>query len=147
MKFATTLFQTGNNTGIKVPPEIIEGLGAGKKPPVAITLNGSYSYRSTVAVMGGAFLIPFSAEHRTKSGLAGGDVIEVDLTLDSAPREVALPPALAAALAEDTAAKAAFEALSPSRKKAHALSVEGARTDETRERRVAKAIEAAKSGR
>jgi hypothetical protein len=140
MKFRTTLHQSGNNTGIKVPAEVIETLGAGKKPPVSVALNGTYSYRSTVAVKGGDYMIPFSSEHRAKSGIKGGDKIEVDLTIDTAPREVDVPPALAAALARDKAAKAAFDALSNSRKKVHTLSVESAKTDETRERRVAKAI-------
>jgi hypothetical protein len=147
MKFKTTLLLSGNNTGIKVPPEVIEKLGAGKKPPVALTLNGSYSYRSTVAVMGGDFMIPFSSDHRAKSGLKGGDKLDVELTLDAAPREVEVPPALAAALAKDKTAKAAFEALSNSKKKVHTLSVEGAKTDETRDRRVAKAIAELKAGR
>ncbi len=146
MKFKTTLFLSGNNTGIVVPPEVIEAFGAGKKPPVHIVLNGVYEYRSTVAVMGGEYMIPFSSDHRKKSGLEGGDSIEVDLTLDTAPREVEVPPALAAALAEDPAAKEAFDKLSNSKKKVHTLSVESAKTDETRERRVAKAIESLKSG-
>lgn len=145
MKFKTTLFLSGNNTGIVVPPDVIEALGAGKKPPVSIVLNGTYSYKSTVAVMGGKFMIPFSSDHRKKSGLEGGDSIDVELTLDTAPREVDVPPALAAALAEDPAAKDAFDKLSNSKKKVHTLSVESAKTDETRDRRVAKALEALKA--
>ena len=140
MKFSTELFLDGNNTGIKVPPEIVEALGAGKRPPVTVTINGSYTYRSTVAVMGGAYLIPFAAAHRAESGLRGGDPIEVELTLDTAPREVEEPPALATAFAADAGARAAFEALSPSRRKAHVLSIEGAKTDATRARRVEKVI-------
>lgn len=146
MKFKTTLFQTGNNTGIVVPPEVIEAMGAGKKPAVHILLNGSYEYRSTVAVMGGEYMIPFSSDHRKKSGLQGGDALDVELTLDTAPREVEVPPALAAALADDPVAKAAFDKLSNSKKKVHTLSVESAKTDETRDRRVAKAIESLKAG-
>jgi hypothetical protein len=140
MKFKTILKKVGNNTGVLVPPEVIGKLGAGKKPAVNVTLDGRYSYRSTVASMGGEYLISFSADHRAKSGYVGGEKIDVELTVDTAPRDVEVPPALAAALARDKAAKAAFDALSNSKKKLHTLSVEGAKTDETRERRVAKAI-------
>lgn len=140
MMFSTELFLDGNTTGIKVPPDVVEALGAGKRPAVTVAINGSYTYRSTVAVMDGAFLIPFSAAHRAASGLRGGDPIDVELALDTAPREVEVPPALAVAFASDPAAKAAFEALSPSRRKAHALSIEDAKTEETRHRRVEKVL-------
>ncbi|MFT4285894.1 MAG: DUF1905 domain-containing protein, partial [Protaetiibacter sp.] len=76
MRFSTTLFQSGNNTGIEVPPELMEQLGAGKRPPVLVTVNG-FRYPSTVAPMGGRFLIPFSSDKRAATGLAGGDPIEV----------------------------------------------------------------------
>ena len=68
MKFTTTMFQTGNNTGVPVPAEVVEALGGGKRPAVSVTVNG-YAYRSTIASMGGQFLIPFSAEKRRESGL------------------------------------------------------------------------------
>ena len=83
MKFSTTLFQMGNNTGIEVPEEVLTALGAGKRPAVVVNVNG-FEYRSTVAVMGGKYLLPFSAERRRESGIAGGDAIEVELT--STPR-------------------------------------------------------------
>lgn len=147
MHFRTKLFESASGTtGIVVPPEVVEALGAGKKPAVVVCLNGAYSYRSTVAVMGGRYLVSFSAERRRASGLAGGDDIEVELTLDTAPRDVPVPAALADALAANPAAKAAFDQLSNSRKKLHTLSVEGAKTDETRRRRVEKAIAALDPG-
>jgi len=96
MRYDTTILQIGNNTGIEVPPAVIEGLGGGKKPAVVITI-GSFSYRSSVAVMGGKFLISLSAERRAASGLKGGDLIQVDLQLDTAPREVVVPDDPAAA--------------------------------------------------
>src|SRR5688572_16764718 len=118
MKFKTTLIQTGKTTtGIKIPPAIVEVLGAGKKPPVNVTLNGTYTYRNTVAVMGGKYWVGVAAEHREKSGVKGGDRIEVDLTLDTAPREITVPEDLAAALAKDKVARAAFEKLSYSHKR------------------------------
>ncbi|MET7869099.1 YdeI/OmpD-associated family protein [Streptomyces cyaneofuscatus] len=139
MKFRTTMFLSGNNTGIEVPEDVVEALGAGKRPPVNVTVNG-YAYRSTIAPMGGRFLIPFSSDKREETGIAGGDAIEVELTLDTAPRTVEPPADLAAALAAAPGAAEAFAALSPSRQKAHVTSVEGAKTDATRERRIAKAV-------
>lgn len=135
MRFETTLSQTGNNTGIEVPPEIVDELGAGKRPAVNVTVNG-YSYRSTIATMGGRYMISFSSDKRAATGLGGGDPITVDLTLDTAPRTVEVPADLAAAL-DDAGVRAAFDALAPSMQKAHVTNVEGAKAEETRARRVA----------
>lgn len=126
-------------TGIVVPSEVVESLGSGRKPAVTVTING-YSYRSTVASMGGRFLLPVSAEVRAGAGVAAGDVVDVDVELDTAPREVEVPADLAAALAASPAAARAFAALSYSNQRRHVLSVEGAKTAETRERRIAKAV-------
>lgn len=135
MRFETTLSQTGNNTGIEVPPEIVDELDAGKRPAVNVTVNG-YSYRSTIATMGGRYMISFSSDKRAATGLGGGDPITVDLTLDTAPRTVEVPADLAAAL-DDAGVRAAFDALAPSMQKAHVTNVEGAKAEETRARRVA----------
>jgi hypothetical protein len=135
MRFATTLSLMGKNTGIEVPPDVIESLGAGKKPPVNVSVNG-YEFRSTVAVMGGKYLISFSSDRRAETGLAGGDPIDVELTLDTAPRTVELPEDLAAALAEKDGARAAYDRLSPSAQKAHVTAVLGAKAPETRARRI-----------
>lgn len=146
MKFKTTILQTGNNTGIEVPPDVVEGLGSGKKPAVAVTI-GRFSYRSSIAVMGGKFLIPLSAERRAESGIKGGDAVEVELALDDKPREVTVPDDLAAALAGDAAAKAFFETLSYSNRLRHVLSVTDARTTETRQRRIDKVLEMMRAGK
>jgi uncharacterized protein DUF1905/bacteriocin resistance YdeI/OmpD-like protein len=138
VKFSTTLFQDGNNTGIEVPADAVVALDAGKRPPVVVTVNG-YEYRSTIASMGGRYLIPFSAERRKESGLAGGDAIEVEVTVDEAPRVVEVPGDLAAAL-ESAAVKAAWAKLSYSTQKAHVTSVNGAKAPETRARRVAAVV-------
>ena len=135
MRFETTMFQTGNNTGIEVPPEVIEALGAGRKPAVVVNVNG-YEYRSTVAVMGGRYLIPFSSDKRAATGIQGGDPIVVELEVDTAPRTVEVPDDLAAALDAAPGARAAFDALSPSARKAHVTNVETAKAAETRQRRV-----------
>lgn len=140
MRFGTILFEARKTaTGIEVPPEVIEALGAGKKPAVNVTLNG-YQYRSTVGVMGGKFLIPVSAEIRAAAKVAGGDPITVELTLDTAPRTVTVPDDLQAALDADSTAAAAFAKLSPSNKKALVTNLEGAKAAETRTRRLAKII-------
>ncbi|AZZ54054.1 YdeI/OmpD-associated family protein [Rathayibacter festucae] len=138
MHYTTTLFQTGTNTGIEVPPEVLDALGGGKRPAVSVVVNG-YAFQGTVGAMGGRALISFSSEKRAATGLAGGDAIEVDLELDSAPRTVAVPEDLAAALSA-SGATAAFDALSPSARKAHVTAVEGAKAAETRARRVAAVV-------
>lgn len=146
MKFTTTIFQSGNNTGIVVPAEVVDGLGGGKKPAVTVSI-GSFSYRSTIAAMGGRFLIPLSAERRAASGIKGGDTVEVDLELDTQPRDVVVPEDLSAALDRDSAAKAFFETLSYSNKLRHVLSITDAKTPETRAKRIDKAMEALRSGK
>jgi hypothetical protein len=145
--FHTTILGTGKTTaGIEVPPEAVEALGAGKRPPVVVTING-YSYRNTVAVMGGAYMIGVSNEHRAASGLAAGDDVDVELVLDMAPRTVELPTDFAAALDAEPAARATFDKLSPSNKGYHVSSIEGAKSDETRQRRIEKSIAALREGR
>jgi hypothetical protein len=138
MRFETTLLLSGNNTGIVVPAEIVEQLGAGKRPPVNVTVNG-YAYRSTIATMGGRYMISFSSDKREATGLQGGDPITVELTLDTAPRTVELPDDLATALA-DAGLREAFDKLAPSHQKAHVTSVEGAKAAETRARRIAAVV-------
>ncbi len=145
MKYQTTLLQTGNNTGIEVPPELVEELGGGKRAAVKVTVNG-YAYPSTIASMGGKFLIPFSSDKRAATGIAGGDPIEVELVLDTEPRIIEPTPDLAEALAANPAAAAAWEKLAPSHRKAHVTAIEGAKAAETRARRVAAAVEKLAAG-
>lgn len=133
MRFTTTMSQAGNNTGIEVPADVIEALGGGKRPAVTVTVNG-FEYRSTVGVMGGRSLIPFSSDKRKATGIGGGDAITVDVELDAAPREIELPEDLAEAL-RAAGVRSAFDALSPSQRKAHVSSVEEAKAPATRERR------------
>ena len=132
--------------GFEVPAEVVEVLGAGKRPPVLVTING-YTYRNTVAVYGGVYMIGVSAEKRAPARVKGGDVVDVDLELDTAPREVDVPPELQAALDADPAAKATFDRLSYSNKSFHALQVTGTNNPETRARRIAKSIAALREGR
>ena len=147
MRFRTTIVQSGKTaTGIEVPDEVMDALGSGTRPAVTVTVNG-YSYRSTVATVGGRSMVGLSAEHRAGAGVAGGDEVEVDLELDTAPRQVAVPDDLAAALDAEPAARATFEALSYSNKSWHVLQVTGAKTEETRQRRIARSIEVLRQGR
>jgi hypothetical protein len=145
--FHTTLHLTGRNTGIIVPPEIVDALGAGRKPAVTVTINDSYTYRSSIASMGGQFMIPVSADRRDEANVAGGDEIDVALELDTEPRSVEVPDDFQAALDNDEAAKAFFENLSYSNKLRHVLSVNEARTPETRARRLEKAMEMLRTGK
>ena len=147
MKFQATLQLNGKTaTGIEVPPEIVEALSSGKRPAVKVTI-GSYSYRSTVAPMGGKFYLPVSAEHRTAAGIAAGDAIAVELALDTAPREVEIPDDFATALAGDAAAKGFFDSLSYSDRRRHVLAIAEAKTPETRQRRIVKAMELLRAGK
>src|SRR3954471_23256100 len=113
VSFATTILQMGNNTGICVPDEVVEKLGAGKKPPVNVTVN-NYTYKNTIAVMGGKFMISVSADIRSKTGIKGGDSVSVTLELDTKPREVEIPSDFQQLLDEHPEAKQFFETLSNS---------------------------------
>jgi Bacteriocin-protection, YdeI or OmpD-Associated/Domain of unknown function (DUF1905) len=139
VQFRTVLLGDGNTLGIPVPPEVVEGLGAGKRVPVVVTI-GDYSYRNSVAPYRGEYMISLSSDNRARAGVSGGDEVEVTIEVDTAPREVEVPPDFADALRADAAATAAFEKLSYSNKSRHVLSIEGAKTPETRQRRIDKAI-------
>ncbi|MCX7302211.1 MAG: YdeI/OmpD-associated family protein [Rhodobacterales bacterium] len=147
MKFTTTLVggDQRNVLGMIVPPEVVAALGAGKRPPVKVTING-YAYRSTVAVMGGDFMIGVAAEHRGPAGgVAAGDVVEVTLELDAGLREVAVPQDFAAAL-DAAGVLGRFGAMAYSHRKEHVRAIDEAKTAETRARRIAKAIEKISGG-
>jgi Bacteriocin-protection, YdeI or OmpD-Associated/Domain of unknown function (DUF1905) len=137
--FETTVAASGNNTGIVVPDEVIEQLAAGKRPPVLVSVNG-YEYRNTVAVMGGRHMISISAAVRNATGLKGGDPIRVTLTVADTAREVNVPADFAAALAADKRAKAFFEKLSNSMQRYHVDNISAAKSADTRQRRIDKAI-------
>ncbi len=138
---------TGKTTcGFHVPPEVVEALGKGKRPPVVVTING-YTYRSTVAVYGDIFMLGVSAERREASGVQPGQELDVDLELDTAPREVEVPADFAAALDAVPEARRTFDGLSYSNQSWHVLQVVGAKTDETRQRRIEKSVATLREGR
>jgi hypothetical protein len=141
MEFRAELERNGGNaTGFEVPAAVVEGLGGGGRPKVVVTVNG-FEFRSSIARMGGRYLLGVSAERRAAAGIDGGQVLDVTVVLDTAERTVTVPGDLAAALAGAPAAKAAFDKLSYSHQSRHVLAVEGAKKPETRARRVAAVVE------
>lgn len=140
MKFKTKIIQTGNNTGIEVSEQQLNELGGGKKPLVTITLN-NYTYRSAVGKMGDKFMISLSAENRKNANVKDGDTVEINLALDTAPRTVVIPANLQRALDKNKIAKANFEILAPSKKKEMVRSINDAKTEETKIRRIEKVME------
>ncbi len=92
-------------------------------------------------------MLPISAENRASAGVAASDEVEVDIELDTAPREVTVPPDLAEALERDVDAKRYFDGLSYSQKQRHVRPIEQAKTAETRQRRVDKALSMLREGR
>lgn len=138
--FTTTLLLSGNNVGIVVPDEVVESFGAGKRVPVIVTIEG-YSYPSTIAVMGGHYLVGVAAVHREAAGVAGGETHEVTLTKDTSERDTPVPDDLAGAL-DAAGVRDAFDALAPSHRKEHVRSVTEAKAEATRQRRVEKVVAA-----
>ena len=141
MKFRTTILKAAgkNATGIHVPDQVVEALGAGKRPKVAVTLNG-HTYRNTIAVMDGRFMVGVSSDVRAAAGVKGGDELEVEIVLDTAPRVLDIPPDLQAAMDATPAARAAFEKLSYSNKRRHVEPILAAKAPETRARRIEKSV-------
>jgi hypothetical protein len=147
MRFHAILQLNGKTaTGIEVPSEVVEALSSGKKPPVRVTIAG-HTYRTTLATRNGKTMLPVSGENRSLAGIAAGDPVEVDLELDTEPREVRVPNDFAAALEREPEAKGAFERLSYSAKQRHTLPIEAAKQPETRQRRIDKSIESLRLGR
>ena len=147
MRFHTTILQGDKTaTGIRIPDEIMTGLGAGRKPPVRVTING-HSYRSTVATVDGRPMVGISAENRAGAGVAGGDAVDVDIELDSAPRQVTVPADFAKALDAEPAARRTFDGPSYSNQSWHTLQIDGAKSEETRQRRIARSVDALREGR
>jgi hypothetical protein len=146
VRFAATILLSGRTaTGIRVPTEVVEGMGPSRRPAVRVTING-YTYRSTVSPMGGVFMLPVSADVRERAHVAAGDHVDVQVDLDTEPREVSVPADLAAALDGDPAARRAFAALSYSARQRIVLPVETAKSADTRQRRIAKAVSDLRGG-
>jgi hypothetical protein len=147
MRFSATIDRNGKTAcGIRVPDEVVAGLGSSRRPAVRVTL-GSHTYRSTIAARGGKYLLPVSADNRAAAGVSTGDQVLVRLALDSEPRVVVVPSDFDAALDAEPEAKRFFSTLSYSEQRWFVLGIEGAKKPETRARRIEKAVERLASGR
>lgn len=146
MKFQARVIPSGNATGVEIPADVMQALGPDRRPLIAVTING-HTWRSRVALMRGQCLIGISAADRTASGITEGDVVEVEVEPDTAPRIVAEPPDLAQALNDDPAARAAFDRLPYGLKRKHVTSIAAAKSPETRQRRIAGLVTTLRSGR
>ena len=147
MRFRARIEAAGKTAaGFEVSPQIVDGLGAGRRPPVRVTIKG-HTYRTSIGSMGGRYLVSVAAEHRAAAGVQAGQEVEVDLQLDTEPREVVLPSDFATALNRVPKARAFFDGLSYSERRWFVLGIEGAKADETRRRRIATAVDRLSSGR
>ena len=147
MKFHAILQLHGKTaTGFEIPEEVVASLGHGMRPPVRVSIKG-YTYRNTVAPMGGKFMLGVSAEHRKAAGVKAGDMLEIDIELDTELREVIVPTDLKKVLDRDKVAKKFFDGLSYSNKRRHVLLIEQAKTEETRLRRIEKTVSMLREGR
>jgi hypothetical protein len=145
MEFRTAVVLGGKTaTGLQVPDDVVTALGSGKRPAVVVTV-GAYTYRTTVAPMGGSYWIPLAAEHREAAGVAAGEEVDVRVELDTSPREVAVPDDLDAAL--DGAARSAFDGLAYSHRKEWVRWVEEAKKPETRAARIEKTAASLREGK
>ncbi|MBC6451432.1 YdeI/OmpD-associated family protein [Actinokineospora xionganensis] len=147
MRFRAELESTGKNTaGFEVPEEVVESLGGGGHPKVSVTVDG-FTFRTSIAKMGGRFLLGVSAERRAQAGIEAGQVFDVDVELDTAPRETEVPDDLAAALAADAQAKNFWDTLTHSKQSWHVHQVTSAKKAETRAARVEKSVAMLREGR
>jgi hypothetical protein len=147
MRFHARLELGGKTaTGIEVPEDVVAGLGSGKRPAVRVSING-HTYRSTVVPRAGRFLLPVSAENRRSAGVVAGDEVDVEIESDNEPREVSTPPDFGEALDGDGEARRVYEGLPYSHQLRYVLSIEGAKTAETRQRRITQAISMLRQGR
>ncbi|CRK60157.1 hypothetical protein [Alloactinosynnema sp. L-07] len=146
MRFRAELESTGKTAaGFEVPEQVVESLGGGGHPKVSATVNG-FTFRTSIAKMGGRFLLGVSAERRAAAGIEAGQVFDVDVELDTAPREIEVPDDLSAALAADAQAKDFWDTLTHSKQSWHVHQVTSAKKVETRAARVEKSITMLRAG-
>jgi len=144
---SAVLVARGPAAAVVLDDDQVAAVGEGaKRIPVVATVNG-YTWRTAVTRMGGEFLLGLNRQVREGAGAQAGDTVTVELTLDDAPREVEVPPALAAALEGDPAAKAAYDGMAYTHRKEYARWIAEAKREETRARRVAEALTMILAGR
>ena len=147
LRFKARLQPRGPAAAIVLDDAQVAAVGEGaKRFPVVATVNG-YTWRTSVARMGGESLLGLNREVRAGAGVEAGDLVEVTVELDAAPRDVEVPAALAAALATDSKAKAAFDCMAFTHRKEYARWIDEAKREETRQRRVEQALEMIRSGK
>ena len=146
MKFRAKVIPSGNATGVEIPTDVVKALGSGLRPLIAVTING-HTWRSRVALMRGQCLVGISAANRAASGIAEGEVVEVDLELDTEPRVVPEPADLARGPDDDPEARAAFDRLPYGLRRRHVAAIEEAKATEVRQRRIARLVAAMRSDR
>lgn len=139
MRFRSQVEPNEPMRGLEVPPQVVEALGAGKRPRVIITING-HSWRSRVAIMRGRYLLGLSNANRQAAGVVTGEEVEIELALEPEPIVVDVPEDFARALDADPPARAAYDRLTESQKRQHVRAIESAKKPETRKRRIEKAL-------
>ncbi len=146
MKLRATILATGpTSAGIEIPATVVETLGAGRRPPVRVTING-YVYRSSIAAMGGTFMLGVSNDVRKAAGVAAGDEVDLELEVDTEPRTVSVPADLAAGLDGDPEARRVFDALNYSNQRRYVDALNAIKSAETRVRRIDKVVEELHNG-
>ena len=147
IRMTATLVPRGPAAAVVLDRDHVAEVGEGaKRFPVVATVNG-YTWRTTVTRMRGEFLLGLNRAVRQQAGVEAGDAVEVELELDTAPREVEVPDALASALAENPKARAAFDQLAYTHRKEYARWIDEAKRDETRQRRVTQALQMLRQGK
>jgi hypothetical protein len=139
MKFRAYVEPPEPMRGLEVPPEVVDALGGGKRPPVTITFNG-HSWKSRVAIMRGRYLLGLSNANRQAAGVLTGEEVEVEVEIDAEPRVVVEPADFAEALDADPVARTAYDRVSYGRKREHVLAIESAKRAATRRQRIEKAL-------
>lgn len=139
MKFRAEVNPSGNAAAVEIPTDVMKALGSGHQPLIAVTING-HTWRSRVALMRGQCLVGISARNRAASGIAVGDVVEVDLKHDIQPRGLPEPPGLTLALNDDPEARASFDRLPYGLKRKYVAAIEEAKASEIRQRSIANLV-------
>lgn len=146
LQLKTKLLARGPAAAVVLDDEQVATVGEGaKRFPVRATVNG-FAWRTTVTRMRGEFLLGLSREVRESAGVQAGDTVQLTIELDTEPREVEIPEELSSALSADPAAKAAFERLAFTHRKEYARWVAEAKREETRDRRVTRALRMLREG-
>lgn len=141
--YETVVIGSGNHASLEIPEANLAEIGANKRAPLKITING-YTYQSTATGVDGQCRVVFPQRDRDAAGAKAGDHITVTLELDNGYRQVDIPPALSDALKARNLSET-FHDLIYSKRKEYARLVGEAKTDETRMRRIDKIIAELKS--